>query len=54
MSDQRNCRVIGLKDDGEQVIVSGYISREEAEQLIALIADNADFSRLTIECDDER
>ena len=53
MSDQRNCRVIGLKDDGEQVIVSGYISRE-AEQLIALIADNADFSRLTIECDDER
>jgi hypothetical protein len=52
MSDQNKCRVIGLKDTGEQIAITVYISRELAEQVIALIGGFSAFARLSIECED--
>jgi len=52
MTSQQRCHVIGLKDNGEQVVITGYISREHAEKIIELIEDNTPFAKLSIECHD--
>lgn len=53
MSDQKRCRVVGMKDNGETVVITDYVSREHADRIIALLDGYSAFADLRIECDEE-
>ncbi len=52
MSTQKKCRVIGLTDHGEQIAITHFIPRSQAEKIIELIEDNTPFAKLSLECQD--
>ena len=53
MDSQRKCRVIGMLDNGDEVPITTYTTRDNAERIIKLLELHSAFAKLTIECDDE-
>jgi hypothetical protein len=53
MDSQRKCRVIGMLDNGDEVPITTYTTRDNAERIVKLLELHCAFAKLTIECDDE-
>jgi hypothetical protein len=53
MDSQQNCRVFGLLDNGEQIAITTYTTRANAERILRLIEPHSAFAKLTVECDED-